>query len=57
MPEAPWRRIAGFRVVVTWPQTGYAPPPPVLAGLRARVAGIAGVLLIALVQRRFLERG
>ena len=46
MPDAPWRRIAGFRVVVAWPQTGYAPPPTTLAGLRARVAGIAGVLLI-----------
>ena len=46
MPEAPWRRIAGFRVVVSWPQAGYAPPPVPAAGLRARVAGIAGVLLI-----------
>jgi len=46
LPEAPWRRIAGFRVVVVWPQTGYAPPPATSAGLRARVAGIAGVLLI-----------
>jgi sortase (surface protein transpeptidase) len=47
LPDAPWRRIAGFRVVVSWPQTGYAPPPDVSAGLRARVAGITGVLLIA----------
>ena len=46
MPEAPWRRIAGFRVVVVWPQTGYAPPPATSPGLRARVAGITGVLLI-----------
>jgi Sortase domain len=46
LPEAPWRRIAGFRVVVVWPQTGYAAPPTTSAGLRARVAGIAGVLLI-----------
>ena len=45
MPDAPWRRIAGFRVVVSWPQAGYAPPPATV-GLRARVAGIAGVLLI-----------
>jgi hypothetical protein len=44
--EAAWRRIAGFRVVVAWPQTGYAPPPTTPAGLRARIAGIAGVLLI-----------
>jgi len=47
VPDAPWRRIAGLRVVVSWPQTEYAPPPPVSAGLRARVAGITGVLLIA----------
>lgn len=47
MPDAPWRRIAGFRVVVSWPQAGYAAPPAVSAGLRARVAGITGILLIA----------
>jgi hypothetical protein len=50
LPDGTWRRIAGFRVVVSWPQTGYAPPPPDLPAarsLRARMAGIAGVLLIA----------
>ncbi len=47
MPDAAWRRIAGFRVVVSWPQAGYAPPPTVVRSLRARLAGIAGVLLIA----------
>ena len=46
MAEAPWRRIAGFRVVVAWPQTGYAPPPAIPAGPRARLAGIAGIVLI-----------
>lgn len=46
MPDGPWRRIAGFRVVVAWPQAGYAPPPSTPAGLRARVAGIAGIMLI-----------
>jgi hypothetical protein len=46
LPDAPWRRIAGFRVVVSWPQAGYAPPPATTTGLRARVAGIAGALLI-----------
>jgi hypothetical protein len=46
LPDAPWRRIAGFRVVVSWPHEGYAPPPATATGLRARVAGIAGVLLI-----------
>jgi Sortase domain len=50
LPDGTWRRIAGFRVVVSWPQTGYASPPPgppAARSLRARVAGIAGVLLIA----------
>jgi len=49
LPDTAWQRIAGFRVVVAWPQTGYAPPPtiPAARSLRARVAGIAGVLLIA----------
>jgi sortase family protein len=49
LPNAAWRRIAGFRVVVSWPQAGYAPPPalPAARSLRARVAGIAGALLIA----------
>src|SRR5262249_34719604 len=41
-----WRRIAGFRVVMSWPQAGYAPPPSRLVSLRARVAGLAGVLLV-----------
>jgi hypothetical protein len=49
LPDTAWRHIAGFRVVVAWPQTGYAPPPvmPAVRSLRARLAGIAGVLLIA----------
>jgi len=41
-----WRRIAGFRVVMSWPQAGYAPPPSKLVSLRARAAGVAGVILI-----------
>ena len=41
-----WRRIAGFRVVMSWPQAEYAPPPSKLVSLRGRVAGLAGVLLI-----------
>jgi hypothetical protein len=51
--HADWRRIAGFRVVMTWPEGGFAPPPPWPpkssgpASLRARVAGLAGALLIA----------
>ena len=46
MRDAPWRRIAGFQVVVSWPQSGYAPPPTAPVSLRARLAGIAGALLI-----------
>jgi hypothetical protein len=44
-----WPRVAGFRVVASWPEGGYGrPPPPVRpTRLRARLAGVAGVLLIA----------
>src|SRR5215467_13863759 len=41
-----WRRIAGFRVVVSCPQTGCAPPPSIPVSLRARAAGLAGALLV-----------
>ena len=45
MGDARWPRIAGFRVVASWPEGGYGrPPKPV--GLRARLAGVAGVALI-----------
>ena len=46
MTDAEWRRIAGMRVVMSWPQSGFAPPavPPV--SLRARVAGVLGALLL-----------
>ncbi len=45
MGGAKWPRIAGFRVVVSWPEGGYGRPPrPVSA--QARLAGVAGVLLI-----------
>jgi sortase (surface protein transpeptidase) len=33
-------------VVVSWPEAGYAAPPVLLGGLRARFAGMAGLLLI-----------
>lgn len=46
MRKVEWRRVAGFRVVMAWPQTGYAPPPRTRVSLRARAAGLAGVLLI-----------
>jgi Sortase domain len=42
-----WRRIAGFRVVVSWPQDGYAAPPSTPVSLSARIAGMAGALLLA----------
>ena len=42
-----WRRIAGFRVVVSWPETGYAPPPSMARSPRTRLAGVTGALLIA----------
>ncbi len=47
MRDVPWRRIAGFQVVVSWPGTGYAPPPTAPVSRRARLAGIAGTVLIA----------
>ena len=46
MRDGRWRRVAGFRVVVSWPEAGYAAPPVLLGGLRARFAGMAGLLLI-----------
>jgi Sortase domain len=47
LAEPDWRRIAGLRVVMSWPQTGYtALPVRRSTGLRARFAGVAGVLLI-----------
>jgi Sortase domain len=44
--DSEWRRVAGFRVVMSWPQTGCAPPPTMLVSLRARIAGLAGLVLI-----------
>ena len=49
MGHADWRRIAGFRVVMSWPEGGFAPLRPGSArpgSLRARVAGAAGALLL-----------
>lgn len=56
MGEVEWRRIAGLRVVMSWPESGYATPPSgpgrqapgslLLGSLRARLAGMVGVLLI-----------
>ena len=55
MGHAEWRRIARFRVVMSWPERGSAPPSPRPprppssprpGSLRTRVAGVAGALLI-----------
>ena len=46
MGDAEWRRVAGFRVVMSWPQAGNFAPPRTPMSLRARIAGLAGVLLI-----------
>lgn len=46
MGDAQWRRIAGLRVVVSWPEGAPGPPPGVVVTPRARIAGMAGVLLI-----------
>ncbi len=45
MGDARWPRIAGFRVVGSWPETGYTRPPRPVS-LRARLAGVIGALLI-----------
>ncbi len=46
MADAEWRRIAGFRVVMSWPDAAYAPPPAAPVNLRARLAGLLGAVLI-----------
>ena len=46
MGDLRWPRVAGFRVVATWPEGGYARPPARSASVRARVAGVASVMLI-----------
>lgn len=46
MGQPEWKRIAGFRVVMSWPQERYAVPPTRFVSLRARFSGLAGVLLI-----------
>lgn len=46
MGDARWPRIAGFRVVASWPEDGYARPPGRTVSLPVRLAGMAGALLI-----------
>jgi hypothetical protein len=43
-----WRRIAGFSVVMSWPETANSPGPPETAprSPRARFAGFAGTALV-----------
>jgi hypothetical protein len=45
-----WPRVAGFRVVMSWPESGYTPPPdpppPQRGRGRARLAGLAGTFLL-----------
>jgi sortase (surface protein transpeptidase) len=40
------KRVGGFRVVVSWPENGFAPPPVPARDPRARIAGILGILLV-----------
>ena len=46
MEDSEWQRVAGFRVVMSWPKAGTAPPPTTFVSLRARVAGLAGAVLL-----------
>ena len=47
MADGQWRRVAGLRVVMSWPQTSYAAIPPRKHGrIRSRAAGVLGVLLV-----------
>jgi Sortase domain len=43
---ARWPRIAGLRVVASWPETGFSRPPTSVS-LRARLAGLTAILLIS----------
>ena len=45
MGDTRWPRVAGLRVVASWPETGYARPPRPVSP-RARLVGMAGILLI-----------
>jgi hypothetical protein len=41
-----WPRIAGMRVVMSWPDSEFAPEPPPRGRGRVRLAGVAGVSLV-----------
>jgi len=40
------RRIAGLRVVMSWPESDFAPSPPPPGRFRARLAGFGGAILL-----------
>ncbi len=49
MGSTRWRRVGGFRVVMSWPEdsvSGGPPPPPPPPTPRARVAGLLGAVLV-----------
>lgn len=46
MADAEWRRIAGFRVVISWSDSGPSLPAGTAVSPRARLAGLLGALLI-----------
>jgi Sortase domain len=41
-----WPRIAGLRVVMSWPDSEFAPEPPPRGRGRVRLAGLTGVCLV-----------
>lgn len=45
-PLGSWPRIGGLRVVMSWPDSQFAPAPPPPGHGRARLAGAAGVMLL-----------
>ncbi|MBO0801922.1 MAG: class F sortase [Nocardiopsaceae bacterium] len=48
MGDATWRRVAGLRVVMSWPDTGFSSPPPLPppGTKRARFFGIVGAAML-----------
>lgn len=41
-----WPRVAGLRVVMSWPDSQFAPQPPPRGRARIRLTGFAGVFLV-----------
>jgi hypothetical protein len=41
-----WPRIGGLRVVMSWPDSQFAPAPPLPGRARSRLAGLAGAALL-----------